>query len=636
MRKIIFSVWLLLLVLVLPACRQDRDHEEPVEEEYVTLMLDTEITENGDAGDLRQSGVLVNRTIDDKIRMNFSREDGGQTRTVTTIITNGEGSWDTEIFRGELEWKITQITDASGVTGPLRLTYKGPLRIKAKDLENVEKLMIYAHTGSVLKNGEYQDDAIRPIRKGEHVYLDIPFFMITEVEQQGKKLVIKDHTNAKFRPRGYIVRLNVKNSLPFYTAIHKLIVGGYFFSYWGYNYDDFGGPSSFMFLNGAPGTGLVVQRDGRDAINIRAGESDLQFVFWVTSAKHVYDFEQDPYAPPFFPVFGQIVAMAHRRDNKPVKDGSVVNYDVEYKLANGFNPDINNVGTIDSRSNNTFYLSQVHLPKVSLEPGVDFDILGGGEFSEYGQTYMPIPDNLLGSVGGSPSPPVEEESYMTGYTSVPSLSQLSYYIPYFWPINNWPKDMPHFRFQNSADNLPPGVEEFHHYKTDETLSVGNQVVRGTSIFKFPHSDKEETAADQSPAVYALRLKDTPYRVFQRWTTTSLGHDIYFCVSFLKYDEAAVNESRLENCRAFTAEYWHANKSKIQTIIFPALSGVPAQFANNGPRAYTNRITDRLFLRSYSGKYVTMAWDRFGPYSEEDEYPTHVPIYPFRTIMKVEP
>lgn len=635
-------LWLLAMLLLAPSCRQDRDVQEFLnEEEFVDLNLEINASnEEGESDDLRSEGVYVYRDRQDKLKVDFRRHDGGETRTITTVVMNG----DQEIFREDLEWKISNQNN--------RLTYQGPLRIKKEYLENPQKLIVYAYMYAYHEWNPSPKISYTHQGESNGKYLRIPFFMGVEVEQQGKKLVVKDHANAKFRPKGYLVRLHIKNSLPSQVVISAIGAGMEFPSFTGYYYLDDGSLGYIARPNpNQPGVDYIAQEsygtqdDDKhvvySSIQIPSG-SKVEYIFWATD-KDIFDHvDKSPLSPEYFPVFGQTLGVAKRRGNDPARDGMVVHYDLEYKLSNDFNPNINGVrpaGRLEQDLSNTFYL-------------IDFNWPGHVFWGKDGERmYVPMPyenvqePDIRFRMWYNYDKPV---SGLQG--NIPIHRQLSYYIPYFGPLNNWPQGRPTFQFVNRMiTNDPYDWKSNPTYSMVESVLVGNVEVQGSSVFVLggrqlagqdTPEDPVDDVYDAHSGVYAIRLKNTPYRVFQRWTVYGAYGQAFYGVSFLKYDASAVNEHDLINSPVFTTEYWSANRSKIQTILFPAIAVSHVDESEltsltGGRKIYSKpfdaRIIGRIFLRSQNGPIVTMGWTSFGPDGDNDNDlgVSSTPLYGFQ-------
>lgn len=152
-----------------------------------------------------------------------------KTRKVKTEVYNGSE----KIFEQDLDWTIA--------LNGTRLTYDGPIRIKASQLSPNRGLMVKATTitdtkllppkdgpGNTYEAGDYarySDYYNNPywearvhafktnggVVSAKEVYP--PFEMYSEVKQEGPKLVIADASTAKFKPQGTFVNLTIQNNM---------------------------------------------------------------------------------------------------------------------------------------------------------------------------------------------------------------------------------------------------------------------------------------------------------------------------------------------------------------------------------------------------------------------------------------
>lgn len=208
-----FIYALLGLSLAIGSCGKTDDLRPDTEinaQEYVTLKL----AMAGEEGESEQARALF---YHDGTSIKFTFHDPkstATTRKVETKIYNG----DNLIYNQVLDWKV----ERNGT----RLTYSGDIRIKANLLTN-PNLRLEATTNPNLGQPYiYYRDQNAPSHLREFAVvikssggassaqsINTSFKMNVKVQQQGSKLVIADHPEAKFRPQGHLMRLSIQNNM---------------------------------------------------------------------------------------------------------------------------------------------------------------------------------------------------------------------------------------------------------------------------------------------------------------------------------------------------------------------------------------------------------------------------------------
>lgn len=236
MKKVFVYALIGLSLILGTSC--SKEHNTPTNTElddqsYVTLHLS--INGEEDKEETMRTAAMYEEA--GKIKFSFSHAEGftKETRKVLTTVFNG----DKVIYQGALDWKIAN--------NGTRLTYDGPIKIKPDDLKNPDLKL----TASVTYDEDlypFQNGSINIIghtrpyasvvaieRNGgreARTEINVPFIMNAKVKQDGSKLVIADHSTAKFKPIGTLVRLSIQNNMAvptFATAIGVKLKNGQFY-----------------------------------------------------------------------------------------------------------------------------------------------------------------------------------------------------------------------------------------------------------------------------------------------------------------------------------------------------------------------------------------------------------------------
>lgn len=236
MKKVFVYALIGLSLILGTSC--SKEHNTPTNTElddqsYVTLHLS--INGEEDKEETMRTAAMYEEA--GKIKFSFSHAEGftKETRKVLTTVFNG----DKVIYQGTLDWKIAN--------NGTRLTYDGPIKIKPDDLKNPDLKLTASVTydqdlypfqnGSTNMIGHPRPHAsvVAIERNGgreARTEINVPFIMNAKVKQDGSKLVIADHSTAKFKPIGTLVRLSIQNNMAvptFATAIGiKLKDGQYY------------------------------------------------------------------------------------------------------------------------------------------------------------------------------------------------------------------------------------------------------------------------------------------------------------------------------------------------------------------------------------------------------------------------
>lgn len=527
----------LALALLSVACTQQQEEAINTEQDYVTVELSVE-----------------NAQTDEEARaVSFSEENGkprfqfgftSRTRVAgsrlptyiyyvrvhTTITKEGsDPSQRVVIFEGDLDWKRE--------SDQRRLTYKGPLKILSSDWQNLKNVQLHAVVGEMSFSkagaGEVQAKLLSLNGNPYSPTLEVPYAMTTEVVQvKGKKiLTLAEPETAKFYPQGVLTVFTIKNNLS-----QDMNLPWVYLETSGYSHaisvDKYGKVSASTPQRNTP------MRTDTEAITKYTLQKNkvARLVTWlpkedvpnITRVTAIGNYQQGDFTPA----------------SGTAQDGKLMNYEVVFSEKK-FTLDKGQILT-DSHGN--------VVPRVSTT--------NGRAVAEY------------------------SASEVKQLTNSNDLWHLSYYVPIAmsrYAAEYFPGDRT-VEEASWESVITPGLNESNYFRNSSNTD-GNIAQEGLNdLVKFTRSGSLQQARSKFryvkgngggtlPTIYSARFINFPeYRVLQRWQTKSQVasgftntplSDLYSNeVSFLPYDEVAVNDGT-----ALTEAYWEARKNQIQTIKF---------------------------------------------------------------------